>query len=49
VETEDGLKTKVPPGHIWIEGDNHEVSIDSRNYGPIPIGLLEGKVMTKLF
>lgn len=34
----------VPKGHIWIEGDNKPSSRDSRMYGPVPYGLLQGKV-----
>lgn len=28
----------VPKGHVWLEGDNSENSIDSRTYGPVPMG-----------
>eukprot|EP00466_Bigelowiella_natans_P000785 jgi/Bigna1/38956/e_gw1.29.71.1 len=35
----------VPPGAVWVEGDNANDSIDSRHYGPIPNGLLVGKVI----
>ena len=31
----DGGSIKIPPGHCWVEGDNHEASIDSRFYGPV--------------
>lgn len=34
----------VPKGHIWIEGDNKSLSRDSRLFGPVPYGLLEGRV-----
>lgn len=33
----------IPPGHVWIEGDNHSKSLDSNSFGAISIGLLEGK------
>ncbi|XBW35098.1 hypothetical protein QEN19_000660 [Hanseniaspora menglaensis] len=36
---------KVPKGHVWLGGDNTEFSVDSRNYGFLPIGLIEGKVI----
>mmetsp|Transcript_31008 Transcript_31008/g.81419 ORF Transcript_31008/g.81419 Transcript_31008/m.81419 type:complete len:179 (-) Transcript_31008:361-897(-) len=39
----DGL-IKVPAGHVWVEGDNYPVSRDSTQYGPVPIGLIEGHV-----
>jgi hypothetical protein len=39
----------VPPGHLWLEGDNRANSVDSRDYGPLPEGLLEGKVTATLF
>jgi hypothetical protein len=39
----------IPPGHVWIEGDNASVSMDSRDFGPLPMGLLVGKVYATLF
>ncbi|XP_061187576.1 mitochondrial inner membrane protease subunit 1-like [Saccostrea echinata] len=41
---EDGQVVKVPKGHVWLEGDNKEDSEDSRDYGPVPYGLLESRV-----
>ncbi|KAI1074937.1 mitochondrial inner membrane protease subunit 2 [Whalleya microplaca] len=36
---------RVPPGHIWVEGDGGErESRDSNDYGPISTGLIIGKV-----
>ncbi|CAH1438160.1 unnamed protein product [Lactuca virosa] len=29
---------KVPEGHCWVEGDNPTDSLDSRSFGPIPLG-----------
>ncbi|CAI9087933.1 OLC1v1022140C2 [Oldenlandia corymbosa var. corymbosa] len=34
----------VPKGHIWVEGDNKHNSRDSRHFGAVPYGLLEGRV-----
>jgi inner membrane protease subunit 1 len=39
---------EVPPGHIWVEGDNSTASVDSRDYGVIPMGLIQGKVVLRL-
>ena len=64
---------KIPPGNIWIEGDNKEDSKvwitkddlqyfenlkvdlnsgpyfqDSREYGPIPLGLVFGRFEEKV-
>ncbi|KAJ0626063.1 putative signal peptidase I [Helianthus annuus] len=36
--------TRVPEGHCWVEGDNSAFSSDSRTYGPIPLGLIRGRV-----
>lgn len=33
----------VPKGHCWLEGDNESNSIDSNNYGPVPLGLIFAK------
>lgn len=40
---------QVPPGHIWLEGDNKSKSNDSRAFGPVPVGLLRGRVVCKLW
>lgn len=39
----------VPRGHVWLEGDNYENSSDSRNYGPVPIGLIQSRIMIRLW
>jgi len=35
----------IPPGHCWIEGDNHLDSIDSNDFGPLPLGLVRSKAL----
>ncbi|XP_076957400.1 uncharacterized protein LOC143632864 [Bidens hawaiensis] len=35
---------KIPQGHCWVEGDNPVDSFDSRSFGPIPLGLIRGRV-----
>lgn len=36
---------KVPPGHVWVEGDGGEqLSLDSNTYGPISVRLVTGKI-----
>ncbi|XP_071041884.1 mitochondrial inner membrane protease subunit 1 [Parasteatoda tepidariorum] len=39
----------VPLGHVWLEGDNHSNSTDSRTYGPVPIGLLRSRALCRIF
>lgn len=41
----EGLMVQVPKGHCWVVGDNLPWSRDSRMYGPIPLGLVKGKVL----
>jgi mitochondrial inner membrane protease subunit 1 len=36
---------QVPEGHCWIAGDNLDWSRDSRLFGPLPLGLVRGKVL----
>jgi hypothetical protein len=38
----------VPKGHVWLEGDNSLCSLDSRDYGPVPMALVNGKVVCRL-
>lgn len=40
--------TQVPQGHVWIQGDNLLHSLDSRAYGPVPLGLVRGRVMCQV-
>lgn len=37
----------IPEGHVWLAGDNVYNSSDSRMYGPMPIGMLQGRVFFK--
>ena len=34
---------KIPPNHIFVMGDNRDRSIDSRIWGTVPIGNIEGQ------
>ncbi|KXS19601.1 LexA/Signal peptidase [Gonapodya prolifera JEL478] len=40
---------RVPDGHIWLMGDNMSNSTDSRTYGAVPLGLVTGKVVCKVW
>jgi signal peptidase I len=40
---------RVPPGHVWVEGDNKAKSNDSRTFGPVPAGLVRGRVIVKVW
>ncbi|KAH7920812.1 LexA/Signal peptidase [Leucogyrophana mollusca] len=34
----------VPPGHIWVEGDEPFRTLDSNKFGPVPVALLDSKL-----
>ena len=38
----------IPPGHVWLTGDNASNSTDSRTYGPVSLGLIKGRVFWKM-
>lgn len=40
---------QVPKGRCWVEGDNGNVSLDSRSFGAIPLGLVKGRVTHKIW
>ena len=42
------LGRQVPEGHIWLEGDNLPWSRDSREFGPVPLALVIGKVIATI-
>jgi len=34
----------IPKGHVWVEGDNPDLSFDSRVFGPISMNLIVGRL-----
>lgn len=44
-----GLPLMIPIGHVWVEGDNEANSIDSNSYGPVPVGMIIGRVSHVLY
>lgn len=38
---------QVPKGHCYIVGDNLPWSRDSRDYGPLPLALIKGKLVSR--
>ena len=49
VPARDARSFVVPAGHVWLQGDNRNDSADSRNYGPVPLALVRGRVLTRIF
>jgi len=39
----------VPKEHIWVAGDNAAMSRDSRDHGPVPTALVQGKLFARVF
>ena len=40
---------KIPKGHVWLQGDNRMASVDSRAYGPVPVALVKGRVLLRVW
>ena len=41
--------TVVPPGALYLLGDNRLDSVDSRHFGPVPVAAVVGRVDGRLF
>jgi len=39
----------VPKGHVWLSGDNAAMSRDSRQYGPVSMVLIQGKLFARVW
>ena len=39
----DMAPTEIPPGHIWVMGDNRNKSQDSRRFGAVPVEDIIGR------
>ena len=40
---------RVPTGYLWIEGDSERFSTDSNSYGAVPAGLVNARVLCKVW
>ena len=45
----DMAETIIPPGHIWVMGDNRNASSDSRVFGPIEINDVVGEAIVRIW
>ncbi|CAH1393003.1 unnamed protein product [Nezara viridula] len=39
----------VPTGHVWLKGDNKDNSSDSRDFGPVPLALIRGRIVCRVW
>jgi signal peptidase I len=47
--TSDFGPVVVPPGHLWVMGDNRTDSSDSRVFGPIPSDTIVGRAIWRVW
>ena len=48
-EQQQQVWIRVPKGYLWVTGDNLSNSSDSRLYGPVPSGLVRGKIVARVW
>ena len=41
-ETGNPAVIRIPRGHVWVQGDNLDNTVDSNKYGPVSLGLVIG-------
>ena len=42
-------RVEVPAGEVYLLGDNRGDSVDSRDFGPVPVERLDGRVLVRLW
>ncbi|HEX3541469.1 MAG TPA: signal peptidase I [Acidimicrobiales bacterium] len=47
--TSDFGPVDVPPGRVWVMGDNRTNSSDSRVFGPIPVSTIVGRAVWRVW
>ena len=40
---------QVPQHHVWLQGDNTRNSTDSREYGPLPMAMVIGRICYRMW